>query len=90
MTKGEFEALTKAQVNDEDYAIVEKVYAFYPGVPDVDGKKVVAQLFHQFGMTIFLDMFERAQKIAEIESAIQEEKRKLDYVTRAPLRSILA
>ena len=42
MTKGEFEALTKAQVNDEDYAIVEKVYGFYPGVPDVDGKKVVA------------------------------------------------
>ena len=90
MTKGEFETLTKAQVNDGDYAIVEKVYAFYPGVPDVDGKKVVAQLFHQFGMTIFLDMFERAQKIAEIESAIQEEKRKLEYVTRAPLRSILA
>ena len=90
MTKGEFEALIKAQVNDEDYAIVEKVYAFYPDVPDVDGKKVVAQLFHQFGMTIFLDMFERAQKIAEIENAIQEKKRKLEYVTRAPLRSILA
>jgi hypothetical protein len=35
-------------------------------------------------------MYERAQKIAEIESAIQEEKRKLEYVTRAPLRSILA
>ncbi len=90
MTKGEFEALTKARLNDEDYAIVEKVYAFYPGIPDVEGKKVVAQLFHQFGMIIFLDMYERAQKIAEIESAIQQEKRNLEYVIRAPLRSILA
>jgi hypothetical protein len=41
-------------------------------------------------MTIFQDMYERAGKIAEIESAIQEKKRQLEYVTRAPLRSIPA
>ena len=63
---------------------------FIPGIPDVDGKKVVAQLYRQFGLTIFQDMYERANKISEIESAIQEQKRQLEYVTRAPLRSILA
>ena len=49
-------------MNNDDYAIVEKVYAFYPGMPDVDGKKVAAQLYRQFGMTIFQDMYERASK----------------------------
>ena len=33
MTKQEFETLTGQQLNDEDYGIVEKVYAFYPGHP---------------------------------------------------------
>ena len=41
-------------------------------------------------MTMFQDMYDRASKISEIESAIQEQKRQLEYVTRAPLRSILA
>ena len=53
MTKQEFETLAGHQLNNDDYAIVEKVYAFYPGMPDVDGKKVAAQLYRQFGMTIF-------------------------------------
>ena len=56
----------------------------------MDGKKVVAQLYRQFGLTIFQDMYERANKISEIESAIQEQKRQLEYVAKAPLRSILA
>ena len=42
MTKQEFETLTGQPLNDEDYGIVEKVYAFYPGIPDVDGKKIAA------------------------------------------------
>ena len=90
MTKQEFETLTGQQLNDDDYRIAEKVYAFYPGIPDVEGKKVASQLYKQFGLTIFQDMYERANKISEIESAIQEQKRQLEYVTRAPLRSILA
>jgi hypothetical protein len=90
MTKQEFESLTGQQLNDDDYGIVETVYAFYPGIPDVDGKKLVAQLYKQFGLTIFQDMYERANKISELESAIREKKRQLEYVTRAPLRSILA
>ncbi len=90
MTKQEFETLTGQLLNDDDYGIVEKVYAFYPGIPDVDGKKVVSRLYKQFGLIIFHDMYERANKISEIESAIQERKRQLEYVTRAPLRSILA
>jgi len=90
VTKQEFETLAGHQLNEDDYAIVEKVYAFYPGMPDVDGKKVAAQLYRQFGMTIFLDMHERASKIAEIENSIQTQKRQLEYVTRAPLRAILA
>ncbi len=90
MTKQEFETLAGQQLNDDDYAIVEEVYAFYPGIPDVDGKKVAARLYRQFGMTIFLDTYERASKIADIESGIQAQKRQLEYVTRAPLRAILA
>ena len=90
MTKQEFETLAGQQLNDDDYGIVERVYAFYPGIPDVDGKKVVAQLFRQFGLTIFQDMYERANKISELESVIREKKRQLEHVTRAPLRSILA
>jgi hypothetical protein len=90
MTKQEFETLTGQLLNDDDYGIVEKVYAFYPGIPDVDGKKVVSRLYKQFGLIIFQDMYERANKISEIESAIQERKRQLECVTRAPLRSILA
>jgi hypothetical protein len=89
MTKQEFETLTGHQLNDDDYAIAEKVYAFYPCIPDVDGKKVAAQLYRQFSMTIFQDMYERASKISEIESTIQEQKRQLEYLMRAPLRSIL-
>jgi hypothetical protein len=90
MTKQEFETLAGQQLSDDDYGIVETVYAFYPGIPDVDGKKIAVQLYRQFGLTIFQDMYERANKISEIESAIQEQKRQLEYVTRAPLRSILA
>ena len=85
MTKQEFETLTGQQLNDEDYGIVEKVYAFYPGMPDVDGKKVVAQLYRQFGLTIFRDMYERANRISEIEGAIQEQKRQLEYVAKDAL-----
>ncbi len=90
MTKQEFETLTGQQLNDDDYGIIETVYAFYPGIPDVDGKKLVAQFYKQFGLTIFQDMYERANKISELESVIREKKRQLEYVTRAPLRSILA
>ncbi len=88
--KQEFESLTGQQLDDDDYGIVETVYTFYPGMPDVDGKKLVAQLYKQFGLTIFQDLYERANKISELESAIREKKRQLEYVTSAPLRSILA
>ena len=74
MMKHEFENLAKTTVNDADYEIIEKVYAFHPAIPDVDGKKVIITLWNIGGIGLMFDMYDTAQHAASLEHQIQAAK----------------
>lgn len=63
MKKQEFEQLVGTTVSDEDYNIIEKVYHYYPFFRRISGKEEAVRLYKEFGMTIFRDLFPRAEKI---------------------------
>lgn len=71
MTKREFETLIGKTVSDNDYRIIENVYTFHPAIPNVNGKKVVADLYKKCGIGVFMAMTEAA-----------EEERKRDVLKR--------
>lgn len=73
MNKQEFETivhLTKVGApipSPEEYKLIEFVYNYHPSINEVTGKKQVAWLWCEFGLSIFNDMLNRATKAKEIE-----------------------
>ena len=63
-----------AKITDQDYKKIEYVYTFYPRI---NNKLQVAWLYHNFGMIIFDDMWDRATDTEDVENSISEEERKL-------------
>jgi len=57
MMKHEFEKLVDETISEEQYKVVERVYAFHPSIPDVGGKQVIADLWndakHKHGKGIY-------------------------------------
>lgn len=72
--KSEFQKLVHENKNriyqaftDSDYESIETVYMFHPSI---DTKQRIADLFCNFGMTVIMDMFPRAEKLADLEERI--------------------
>lgn len=77
MMKHEFETLIEAEVNDEEYEIIETVYMNYPGITE---KEQVIEMYKKHGIVIFTDLYSRAKDISEKErqiNALQREIREL-------------
>lgn len=76
MNKLEFETivhLTKVGApipTQEEYRLIEFVYNFHPSINEVTGKKQVAWLWCEFGLSIFNDMHPKAVKAEELERAL--------------------
>lgn len=73
MNKQEFETimhLTKVGTpppTQEEYKLIEFVYNFHPAINEVTGKKQVAWLWCEFGLSIFNDMHPKAIKAEKLE-----------------------
>ena len=55
----------------EDYALIEYVYTWHPGIDNVTGKDQIAQLYAHGGIMIIKDMLPRAQKAEEVDGKIR-------------------
>ena len=90
MTREEFETNLKAiqaqgcmhcmpMPTEQEYKVIEHVYTFHPSISETEGKKQVAYLYENFGMSIFRDMEARADymrvKEGEFQKAIAEVER---------------
>lgn len=75
MMKNEFENLIHGSVTDEEYELIETVYMWHPAIrntSNTSGKEeVAAELYKNFGIVIFYDMYPRAKKAKEIEVNIR-------------------
>ena len=80
MTKTEFEKLlgpTTQFPTQQEYDIIEKVYTWHPSISNTKGKKQVAMLYDNFGITIFYDMLGRSEKVMELKEEVRKAKAKL-------------
>lgn len=83
MTKQEFESALhayrnmKEAISPQDYALIEKVYAFHPSISETDGKAQVAMLYAEFGIRIFKDMEATADKAVILEKSIHAKRAEL-------------
>lgn len=78
MTREEFEnncIQVKPQDNkrptDEEYKLIEYVYTFHPAISETEGKKQIAYLYMNFGMSIIRDMKARAELMEQKEYQIR-------------------
>lgn len=78
MMKSEFEDLIHGSVTDEEYELIETVYMWHPAIRNTSGKEEVAELYLNFGMVIFKDMYPRAMKLKEIDEEIRSLNRAKD------------
>lgn len=76
MMKEEFEQRIGASIPLNHYAIVQRVYAWHPSIPNVGGKDKIAQLYMLGGMDLMRDMDVRAkmmeQRFEELSDQEQE------------------
>jgi len=82
MMKSEFERLIGKEISQENYKVVETVYAHHSLISDVEGKKQVESLYNQFGLGIFHDMLPHAEAQMELDRSIRMFKNMLDEETR--------
>lgn len=69
--KHEFDALTKGNVSQEDYNMIEIVYMYHPAI---QGKDDIVRLYMTYGMTVIMDMVPRSKAIAILESEVQNKR----------------
>ena len=83
MMKHEFEACLRelgqmnVMVRDEDYKLIEYVYTWHPCISNTKGKAQVAWLFNEFGIRIFKDMKQTADRNFELEETIERSRSQL-------------
>ena len=89
MTKIEFEAEvakmlrtgeTAPEVSDQKYKIIEKVYNFHPSISETKGREQIANLYINYGITIFMDMVPRAALMESKERQLLSIKESLRKV----------
>lgn len=59
---------------DDEYRDIETVYAFHPSIPNVGGKRMIAELYVNCGMTLIYDMLPRAEAIERVEKEVRRAK----------------
>lgn len=82
MTKDEFisKITTDKIPTDEEYDVIETVYAFHPCIDNVKGKEQIAELYSKFGFRVIKDMKETAEKARQLEDKILKLNSQLDAV----------
>ena len=88
MTLTEWTDLTKTSPTESEWEIISLVYTFHPAIPDVGGKKVLADLYKVGGFGLISGMLvaaESAEKldreVREAESAIERKKAEIESET---------
>lgn len=66
------------QFSDADYALIEYVYTYHPTISNVGGKKQIAVIFQEGGISVIKDMKRRAQGAEELERKIASTRLELD------------
>lgn len=66
---------------DEEYKTIEKVYTFHPSISELGGKKQIAQIYVDFGMSIIRDMVPRAEVMEKLENDQIKARNELERVT---------
>lgn len=67
---------------DEQYKLIEYVYTFHPSISETDGKKQIAMLYVNFGMSIIQDMKPRAELMEKKEAQLRAARMALEEVQR--------
>lgn len=80
MQKREFEKMIEQPVSDAEYKVIETVYQWHPSVKEVSGKEEVAELYKSFGMAIFHDMLQRAEKNRELENKLRHAQAEVERI----------
>ncbi len=57
---------------DEEYRLIEAVYTWHPSISETEGKKQIAYLYMNFGMSIIRDMQYRADLARKNEEKLSE------------------
>lgn len=92
MTREEFEsnlsqlhkggAIRHEKPTEEEYKLIEYVYTFHPSISETEGKKQVAYLYENFGMSIFRDMEVRADFMRVKEGELQKAKAEVERIQK--------
>jgi len=89
MTREEFDRScieVKAQDNRrptaEEYKLIEYVYTFHPAISEVGGKKQIADLYMNFGMSIIQDMKPRAELMEKKERELRNARMAMQEIER--------
>ena len=89
MTRDEFEyqvseALQEGQTapepTDAEHKLIEYVYMFHPAISETGGKKQIASLYVNFGMSLIRDMKPRAELMEKKERELREARAELERV----------
>lgn len=82
MMKQEFEQVAKTTVDDMQWAVIETVYNYHPSIPEVNGKKVIADLYKIGGYKLIEDMHDRAYAIYAKNKELSELKIELETAAK--------
>lgn len=78
MMKEEFEDIIQRTISNEDYAVVEQVYAFHPSISETTGKAEIAAIYNlPGGMRVIRDMVPTAEKARDIEDCMIATKQRI-------------
>jgi len=94
MMKEEFEDLIQERITPDDYRIIETVYNYHPALNEFGAKQRIADIYHEYGMGLILDMYPTAakmrnyeQKINLLRSQLRElEEERADYYEKRGMR----
>ena len=76
----EFEKLIGKTVKAEEYKVIELVYTWHPAISNTTGKKQMADLYTNFGMSVIKGMVPVAQKMSEIDMERRKLQAKMDML----------
>lgn len=76
----EFEKLVGKTVKKEEYKVIELVYTWHPAISNTTGKKQMAYLYINFGISVIKGMVPVAQKMYEIDKERRELQGKMDML----------
>lgn len=76
----EFEKLVGKTVKAEEYKVIELVYTWHPAISNTTGKKQMADLYTNFGMSVIKGMVPVAQKMSEIDNERRKLQAKMDML----------